>query len=193
MVLTSANAAALALIILTDVQGAAQVRKQLPLDVSDAGAQWLVTGKFYEVPSLNVHFCVTHVFIAKSDAEVVGIGSDLRTKLDAASEARWRKELSEEHFNQAFGPPTVFAPGGPQLELYDVTKGGLINSTNAARDYGYTLMKGDVAASMISKEALEVAEQAGVWHVKAVDRDGRSTETLSFSRTNGKVLSFINR
>ena len=42
---TSSNAIALAMIILNEVQGSPQVRKQLPLEVSDAGPNWLVKGR----------------------------------------------------------------------------------------------------------------------------------------------------
>jgi hypothetical protein len=189
MVLDASAAKALASIIMISTQGISSLRPQLPLQVVDRGDSWLVKGTPYTDPSINSQYCMSHVFIRKDSAEVIGILSEARIILTEEKKSFWSKSMSKIEYERIFGPPTRFEPNGI-LDIYYALYGGLVNNPADAVEYAHVLMQTKPALATIPTDALQAKEDNTVWHVTArmPGRPG-SVEILSFSRNNGKLMS----
>jgi hypothetical protein len=189
MLLSSATAKALFIIVMISTQGIDALKPEYPLHVEDRGDLWLVTGTPHN-SSLGNH-TMTHMFLRKDTAEVVGIMTHARMS-PAGGWDYWSKYMTPEDYERVFGPPTRFEPEGI-LDIYFAAYGGLINKPADAVDYAYELMQTKPGLAIIHKADLRAEEvdtaKDKVWHVIRHYPDGTDVEVLSFSRKTGKLLS----
>ena len=183
MLVSAAVAKALAAIIFVGTQSDDFLAPQLPLHVEDRGATWLVTGTPYTDARIGMRFIVSHVFIDKNSAEVVGIGNDGRMILTEAEEKHWSASMSPAEYAAVFGPATEFEPDGIR-DFFQAAYHGLINKPAAAVDYALVLLQTSARFAGLAKADLAAVEREGVWRVTL-----KGTEVLAFSRLSGKVLS----
>lgn len=195
MLLDSAAAKALAVIVLTSLEGPSAVQPQLPLQIEDRGELWLVKGKPHTDLSLQLRFAQFHVFFRKTDAEILGFGENGRLIVDAEYAKYLRTLMTQEQFARLSLPVQTFEPwtdADPTKTAYLAMLGGLINKSEAAVDYAHVLMQ-TIGSKYrdISKRSLRAEERDGVWHVMVMQAQGFAPngEVLSFSRTTGKLLS----
>lgn len=177
-------AAALFAIVVASTNGPQCLAKQKPWQVTDQGDAFLVVGTPYTQGKL-LRYVKCHVFFAKADAEVLGIGCDGRQILSRAEESDWRRTMTPAQFDAVFGEAFEWERDGVRdaiLALY----GGVVNTPADALAYAKILLQTTSRGTTMAQGLLTAEERGGVWHIARVHE---RTDVLTFSRTSGKVLT----
>ena len=191
MLIDAASAKALAAIIFISTQGIDSYTPQLPLQIEDRGKSWLVKGTPYTDEKIGSRYIASFVFIEKTNAQVIGIGSDARIIPTEEGRRETLKYMSRADYARITGPRRRFEPGGSDFKVFmDMSKvlyGGLVNKPDDAVAYAHILMQTKPGLAAIPAGTLKAEERAKVWHI--TKRDAPTAEIMSFSREDGKVLS----
>lgn len=197
MYLEAEAAKTLAAIIIVSTFGQPRLDAQRPLEVVDRQDAWLVKGTPYTWEHEPFGLNQTYFFFRKRDAEVIGMGNEGRMKLSPNERAYWLHHMSKADFDRIFGPLKTFEvePQGTarQLTLSKVLYGGLVNTPAEAVAYAHVLMtSSNTTLAAIPEADLSAEDKNDIWHIRAtrnVAGFARGAEILTFSRTNGKLLS----
>lgn len=182
--LDQAAAAALFAIVVSSTSGTKSLAKQEPLHVEDRGDAYLVVGSPYTDGRFFRSY-KTHVFFSKTNAEVLGIGNDARPLLSKIDEDAWRRTFTKEQYHRIIAGPSDWTRDGVD-EIFRALYGGVVNKPADAVAYAKVLLKGSPRGTVLARGLLTAVERDKVWHIARVpDR----TDILTFSRTDGKLLS----
>lgn len=184
--LDQAAAAALFAIVVSSTSGANSLARQKPWHVEDRGDAYLVVGSPYTVDGF-VRFVKTHVFFAKSDAEVLGIGNDGRQILTAGQDAEWRRTMTPQQYNAIFAESFDWERDGVRDAIHALY-GGVVNTPADAVAYAKVLLAGTPRGMVLAQGLLTAVERDKVWHIA---RAPGTVDVLSFSQTTGKLLSAL--
>lgn len=182
--LDQAAAAALFAIVVASTSGQDDLHKQEPLHVEDRGDAYLVYGSPFTYGRL-VRFVKTHVFFAKADAKVLGIGSDGRPILTKAEEAEWRRTMTPKQYDAIAAESFDWDRDGVR-DVILAAYGGIVNKPADAVAYAKVLLKGSPRGAVLAQGLLTAVERDKVWHIA---RAPDPADIMSFSRENGQLLS----
>jgi hypothetical protein len=187
MLLDAPAAKALAALIVISTQGKQVLTREVPLHVEDRGTEWLVKGTPHDEPTRQAAHVMFHVFIRKDTAEVTGLNFEARMKFAPKIMDQWQRRMSAVDYSRVFGPPTQFEPDGIP-DLVPALYGGIVNTPADAVAYAQIVFATNPARAIPASE-LHAEEHDKVWQIIRVRHGQPDQPILSFSRTNGKVLS----
>ncbi len=145
-------------------------------------------GTPYTDEAIETRFRMSYMIFKKDSAQVIGILSEGRMAITDAEAAQWHKIMTPEQFAGVFGPPTHFEANGI-LDIYFALYGGLVNKPTDAIEYALVLMQTKPALAHILNTDLSAMERDKVWHITLKTAGATGKDLLSFSRSDGKVLS----
>ena len=177
-------AATLFAIVIAGTNGPECLAKQKPWQVKDQGDAFLVVGTPFTQGKL-LRYVKCHVFFAKADAEVLGIGCDGRQILSRAEESDWRRKMTPAQFDAVFGETFEWERDGVR-DAIRALYGGVVNTPADAVAYAKVFLQTTLWGATMAQGLLTAEERGGVWHIARV-HEGK--DLLAFSRTSGKILS----
>ena len=182
--LDQAAAAALFAIVVTSTSGAESLAKQKPWHVEDCGDTYLVVGSPYTMGHLFSRL-KTHVFFAKSDAEVLGIGNDGRPILTKAEDEEYRRIATKREYDAMVAGASDWERDGVH-EVIRAAYGGVVNTPADAVAYAKVLLRGSPGGAMLAQGLLTAVERDKVWHIA---RAPVAADIMTISRITGQRLS----
>lgn len=182
--LDQAAATALFAIVVSSTWGPEALDKQKPWHVEDRGDAYLVVGSPYTMGHL-VHYVKAHVFFAKANAEVLGIGNDGRQIITKAEEADWRRTMTPKQYDAIFAESFDWERDGVR-DVIRALYGGVVNTPADAVAYAKVLLRGTPRGAVLAQGLLTAVERDKVWHIA---RAPDTAEVMLISRTTGQRLS----
>ena len=182
--LDQAAAAALFAVIVSSTSGTQDLTKHEPWHVEDRGDAYLVVGSPYTMGRLVRHV-KTHIYFAKTDAKVLGIGTDGRPILTKAQEAEWRRTMTQEQYDAIVAESFDWARDGVR-DVILAAYGGVVNKPADAVAYAKVLLKASPRGAVLAQRLLTAVERDKIWHIA---RAPDPADIMSFSRENGQLLS----
>ena len=181
-------------LLFIEIRGADELQWFLPFYAEDEQDLWHVSGRgdgVHKRPPDAFHDqfeneCF-YMHVAKIDAEVKDIGVQSGMKLAPETKAQIRSLLQSGGKNS----PAIDVPRPreflPDISVLEMLRGGLINSSETAAEFGKILFEGQFAIREERLQNLRCEQIDGLWHVYA-EAEGQSAE-LVFRRSNAQVLS----
>ena len=184
----------LAILLFGEIRDADELQFFLPFSVADVGGLWQVMGRRqaaqksrsdeFEDQFENEIF---YMQVAKADAEVSDLCVEAVMKLPPQMEAQSRTAL--ENTPEVPADPGARRPteSSSYLWLYQLMRGGIINSSESAIKFAKILFERQFSPDAENLRNIRCKESGDLWHVHA-EAEGRSAE-LVFRRSNAQVLS----
>ena len=191
---TSTMALELAKILFGETQPTMKLEWFTPLRVEEEDDLWSLSGRVDQNRKLppgalddQLENPIFHMHVVKADSEVKDVGISVGMKLPPEAKAQIRAQLEGEGITwsdlQAHQPQSY----APEIWLNTALHGGIINSKEAAIQFGELIFESHFSLQRSKIQNLRTELLDGIWHLTGVAN--KQSAELVFRRSNAQVIS----